>query len=168
MKSGAVLSTDRKYRYLLWRRWDDDLPAILFIGLNPSTADEKQDDPTIRRCIAFSKSWGYGTLLMVNLFAFRATDPIELKTQDDPIGLHNDYWTRLEYERAQARIAAWGTKGSYQNRNVAVRKLLPDLFCLGLTNGGHPKHPLYLPKNTKIIPYREGVALEKNNTGGKT
>ena len=146
--------------------WDDDLPAILFIGLNPSTADEEQDDPTIRRCMSFSRDWGYGTLLMANLFAFRATDPAKLRLQDDPVGPENDYWIEREYERAQTRIAAWGTKGSYQNRDVAIRKLLPDLFCLGLTNGGYPKHPLYLPKDTKFIPLRmtEKIEEEKGET----
>ena len=75
MKKDAVLSEDRKYRYLLSRNWDDTKPTVLFIGLNPSTADEKEDDPTINKCISYAKSWGYGKVLMANLFAFRSTNP---------------------------------------------------------------------------------------------
>lgn len=86
MKSEAILSVDRKYRYVLTRTWDETLPNIMFVGLNPSTADETTDDPTIRRCINFAKSWGYGGLYMVNLFAYRSTNPNNIRIVDNPIG----------------------------------------------------------------------------------
>ena len=90
MKSEAILSVDRKYRYVLTRTWDETLPNIMFVGLNFSTADETTDDPTIRRCINFAKSWGYGGLYMVNLFAYRSTNPNNIRIVDNPIGDDND------------------------------------------------------------------------------
>ena len=90
MRTNAILSEDRKYRYVLLREWDSQLPKIMFIGLNPSTADENQDDPTIRRCIAFAKSFDYGGFYMLNLFAYRSTSPSKLREVDDPIGEDND------------------------------------------------------------------------------
>src|SRR5882724_4976365 len=91
--NGAVLSDCERYRYALWRRWAER-PAVLFVGLNPSTADALQDDPTIRRCIRFAKAWGYGALYMGNLFAFRATDPRAMKAEADAVGPDNDGWLR--------------------------------------------------------------------------
>ena len=90
IKSEAMLSVDRKYRYVLTRTWDETLSNIMFVGLNPSTADETTDDPTIRRCINFAKSWGYGGLYMVNLFAYRSTNPNNIRIVDNPIGDDND------------------------------------------------------------------------------
>ena len=90
VNKNAIFSDCRKYRYVLSRTWNDKKKTILFIGLNPSTADEKIDDPTIRRCINYAQNWGYGSLLMVNLFAYRATIPTELKNVKNPIGNDND------------------------------------------------------------------------------
>lgn len=90
MKKTAKLSDCRTYRYELWRTWDESKPYAMFIGLNPSTADETEDDPTIRRCINFAKTWGYGGLCMTNLFAYRATQPEDMKRASDPIGNKND------------------------------------------------------------------------------
>lgn len=92
MIKDAILSEDRKYRYILSRTWDETKPTVLFIGLNPSTADENEDDPTIRRCIIFAKSWGYGGLIMANLFAFRTTNPQGLYSEKNPVGSENDYY----------------------------------------------------------------------------
>ena len=89
MKKGAHFSTCRRYRYRLWRIWDENKPFVLFICLNPSTADENEDDPTIRRCVRFARDWDYGGMVMVNLFAFRATDPSELYNADEQIGQNN-------------------------------------------------------------------------------
>lgn len=117
----------------------------MFIGLNPSTADETEDDPTIRRCIAFSKAWGYNGLCMSNLFAFRATDPAVMLAESDPIGPENDVHLLEMARRAGIVIAAWGMPGSHRGRDVAVRNLVPNLHYLRLTKDGHPGHPLYLP-----------------------
>lgn len=142
----AVFSPCRKYRYALWRKWDDRLDAkmVAFIGLNPSTADETQDDPTIRRCIGFAKAWGYGSLCMLNLFAFRATDPKEMLAADDPVGPDNDFTIQRMSLRVDC-VAAWGTHGTHRGRDKAVRGMVENLHYLRLTKDGHPAHPLYLP-----------------------
>jgi len=147
----AVLSADRQYRYELWRRWGDG-DYCCFIGLNPSTADEKTDDPTIRRCVGFAKSWGYGALCMLNLFAFRATDPSDMKRAVDPVGADNDATLARRTVGAGVVIAAWGVHGAYRDRAREVITNLSDLYCLGLTKAGHPRHPLYLPKTAEPIP----------------
>ena len=121
----------------------------MFIGLNPSTADETQDDPTIRRCIAFAKAWGYSALCMTNIFAFRATDPKDMKAEEFPIGGHeNDLSLHSLSESAGIVIAAWGVHGTHLDRNADVMKLIPNLHCLGTTKDGHPRHPLYLRKDS--------------------
>ena len=94
LHSDAFFSKDRIYRYALWRIWDYDLPKVLFIGLNPSTADEFKNDPTIRRCMRYSYDWGYGGYIMGNIFGYRSTDPRNLKKVKDPIGLDNDFWLK--------------------------------------------------------------------------
>lgn len=151
----ALFSACRKYRYLLEIIWDDSgKPLLQVIGLNPSTADEVQDDPTIRRCKRFAKDWGYGGLLMTNLFAFRATDPKVMLKHSLPD------WELLENmeaisdanRRARLCLAAWGCHGGHLERNLDVTDLIPNLCCLGKTKKGHPKHPLYVPANTKAIP----------------
>ncbi len=151
----AVFSSDRRYRYVLWQWWDKK-PYCMFIGLNPSTADENDDDPTIRRCVNFASDWGYGGLCMVNLFALRATDPNEMMKRSEPVGPENDRLLLELSEQAGIVIAAWGTRGAFQNRDNAVYTLIKNLKCFGLTQGGHPRHPLYLPKNTKLIPFYGG------------
>ena len=144
----ATFSPCRTWRYSLWRRWAPGDYAM-FIGLNPSTADETQDDPTVRRCIRYAQSWGYGALYMTNIFAFRATDPRVMKRFDDPIGPKND--TALIRLSADAGIviAAWGTHGEHLGRVDAVRRFLHRMHVLKLTKGGHPCHPLYLKADLK-------------------
>lgn len=150
MKRATIFSPDRKYRYTLWREWNIyNSTYAMFIGLNPSTADEIEDDPTIRRCIGFAKAWGYGALCMTNAFAFRATDPAVMKSDPLPIGPDNNKWLRRLSKDAGIIIAAWGVHGSFLDRDKAILKLLPELDCLGVTKDGHPKHPLYLPKTAK-------------------
>jgi hypothetical protein len=125
----------------------------MFVGLNPSTADEVADDPTIRRCIRFAKEWGYSGLCMANLFAYRATDPREMLAATDPIGAENDRYL-LEYAAgANLVIAAWGNHGNHGNRHTAVKQILPSLYCLKVTRTGMPGHPLYLPQTLKPIPF---------------
>ena len=146
---GAIFSDCRTWRYVLWRDWDTHLAFVAFIGLNPSTADETTDDPTVRRCIGYAKAWGYGGLYMLNLFAFRATDPKAMRVAQDPIGpLNNQYLVEYSKKAGQV-IAAWGCHGPYRNRDIGVLAMIPDLFCLGQTKAGHPRHPLYLRADTQ-------------------
>ena len=151
MKTDANLSACRKYRYALWRTWDDSKPYAMFIGLNPSTADETKDDPTIRRCINFSKDWGYGGLCMVNLFAFRATDPSDMISSNYPIRSENDDWIKKSAGKAGVIVAAWGNDGSYMGRSRKVIEMLPDLKCLKMNKSGEPAHPLYQPGSATPI-----------------
>lgn len=144
MKKTARLSDCRTYRYELWRTWDESKPYAMFIGLNPSTADETEDDPTIRRCINFAKSWGYGGLCMANLFAYRATQPEDMKKASDPIGDKNDETLILLAENAGVIVGAWGNDGVFLNRSEDVRALIPEINVLKVNKSGEPAHPLYL------------------------
>ena len=151
--AGANFSRCGRYRYTLWRRWDVDRPAVMIIGLNPSTADARQDDPTIRRCIGFARAWGYGGLVVTNLFAFRATYPVDLKAAADPVGPCNDAWIRRMARQVGIIVAAWGNDGAWLQRSARVRRMLAGrLHCLRLNAGGEPAHPLYLP--ARLAPRR--------------
>lgn len=121
----------------------------MFIGLNPSTADEVNNDPTVRRCIGYARDWGYDALCMTNIFAYRATDPQVMKSMADPIGPDNDRALRKMSRSAGIVIAAWGTHGAFAGRHQAVLKMLPNLHCLRLTKDGFPAHPLYLRSDLK-------------------
>ncbi|TME62616.1 MAG: DUF1643 domain-containing protein [Chloroflexi bacterium] len=146
---GATFSADRRYRYRLWRRWDGARPVVAFVMLNPSTADARRDDPTIRRCIGFAKSWGFGGVEVVNLFAYRATDPGELRRVADPVGVDNDRHIRRAIARADLVVLAWGARaGSRRLLN------LPQARCLGLTRAGQPRHPLYLRRDASLVSVR--------------
>lgn len=125
----------------------------MFVGLNPSTADERLDDPTVRRCIGFAKSWGYGGVIMTNLFAFRATIPEDMKKAKDPIGPENDYFLRVCAGYASITVAAWGTSGGFLRRDREVIRLIPNLHYLRLTKKGFPAHPLYLPKDLEPVKW---------------
>ena len=153
VNKNATFSDCRKYRYALSRTWDGKKKTILFIGLNPSTADEKIDDPTIRRCINYAQNWGYGSLLMVNLFAYRATMPSELKNVKNPIGNDNDLHIIELSKKADIAVAAWGNEGTLLNRDKEVKKILPNLMCLKINKSGQPSHPLYQKKDLKLIKY---------------
>ena len=123
----------------------------VFVGLNPSTADEVQDDNTIRRCVDYAKKWGYGALCMVNLFAYRATAPAAMKAHASPVGADNDRWLLECAKDAGVIVAAWGTHGKHLQRDQAVKLLLAGkLSCLLRTKDGHPKHPLYVKSD--VIP----------------
>lgn len=139
----AKFSPCHRYRYQLWRRWGDG-PYALFVGLNPSTADETTDDPTIRRCVRFARDWGYGALCMANLFAFRATDPKVMMAEPEPVGPANDGNLACAHLGAGITIAAWGAHGGHRGRDKEVLQMLSGFHHLGLTKGGKPRHPLYL------------------------
>ncbi len=155
---GAVFDPDGAYRYRLWRTWDTALPAAAFILLNPSTADASHDDPTLRRCLGFARAWGYGGVEIVNLFAWRATDPAALRCCRDPIGPANDAAILAAVAGAPLVVAAWGNGGRRHDRAAAVLSLLDGvpLVCLGLTGADQPRHPLYVPGATTYEPYDSG------------
>lgn len=146
---GAAFSPCRNYRYALWRWWDKDKPYAMFVGLNPSTADETLDDPTIRRCKRFASDWGYGGLVMTNLFAIRATDPKVMLAHSDPVGVENDDYLRDLARHAALVVAAWGAHGGHQGRDEDVLRLIPGVHHLGLTKAGKPRHPLYLRADSR-------------------
>jgi hypothetical protein len=127
----------------------------MIVGLNPSTADEVTDDPTLTRCINFAKSWGYGGVCMTNLFAYRATDPKVMKSQRDPIGAENDFWLHKLANDAGIVVAAWGNDGSYLNRSNMVVEMLPNLHYLKMNKSGEPAHPLYLKAD--LVPVLMGT-----------
>lgn len=160
LDSGALFSPCRRWRYLLWRRWNLEGDLAVFIGLNPSTADELTDDPTIRRCIGFAKSWGYGALWMLNAYAWRATNPAEMRAQGaNAIGPRNNEYIFEAALYADMVIAAWGVHcDDVRERQVAqcVEAAGKPLRVLGLTKEGHPKHPLYLPGNLQPFDWQHG------------
>lgn len=151
----ALFSEDMVYRYMLeinfdLRRLSRLDTAILFIGLNPSTADEMVDDPTIRRELGFAKDLGFSTLVKANLFAYRATDPKDMKNAEDPIGPENGVEFLAELSKlAKMTIAAWGRDGRFRGRDCEVMSAIPGMYCLGTNDDGTPCHPLYLPRETE-------------------
>jgi hypothetical protein len=154
MDGSAVISECSLYRYVLRRIWDKDGRSVLFVGLNPSTADASADDPTIRRCVRFARDWGYGSLIMANLFAYRATEPCVLPRVDDPVGPRNNWWLSILSRKVDLVIAAWGVHGTLLARDIEVLGKLSEVHCLGVTKAGHPKHPLYLPATVTPTPLR--------------
>ena len=153
INKSATFSNCRKYRYALSRSWDDKKKIVLFIGLNPSTADEKKDDPTICRCINYAQSWGYGGLQVANLFAYRATKPTKLRYVENPVGDDNDQQLIKLSKMADLTVAAWGNEGALFNRDKQVIKLIPNLMCLKINKSGQPAHPLYQKKDIEYISY---------------
>jgi hypothetical protein len=152
--SGAIISPCQKYRYLLWRVWNSDDPVVNLVGLNPSTADETKDDPTMRRCRQFARAWGFGGFLMTNLFAFRATRPSELRAVATPVGPENDSWIVCAARSAERVVAVWGVHGTLLDRDKQVMALLQRrAYCIVVTKSGHPGHPLYLRKDLPLIEF---------------
>jgi hypothetical protein len=184
IESGAEISPCGKYRYRLWREWRGthnpsnwwwydgydgegkrlgEPKSCLFIMLNPSTADGERDDPTIRRCVGFAKAWNFERLEVVNLFAYRATQPAELfalnSATDDPVGRENSEVIEDAAQRAGMIICAWGAHGGYLGQDETVLGWLENAkpYALGLTAQGHPRHPLYLPSKAVPAPFRRAV-----------
>ncbi len=155
MDKEAVLSTDKKYRYILKRIWDDKLQKVAIIGLNPSTADAKNDDPTIKRCIEFVKSWGYGGFYMLNLFAFRATNPKEIYKVNNPVGEENEKHILEIISKVEKVICAWGNEGEHLNQSKKILSLIETPFCLKINLSGEPSHPFYLKSNLKPIELKK-------------
>jgi hypothetical protein len=152
MRRSATISECQRYRYVLEREWQSKLPGVLFVALNPSTADAQLDDPTVRRCVGFAKSWGFGRIVIANLFALRSSHPSVLSIDADPIGPKNDWWLTELSARFDLTVAAWGVHGAFRRRAAEVLPKLTNVHHLGLTNAGYPRHPLYLPKTARPIP----------------
>lgn len=159
-ESGATFSADRRYRYRLWRVWGDSEHRCVFVGLNPSTADETKDDPTIRKCIGFAKRWGFGAIDMVNLFAWRSTDPTGLiSAYPAHVGPDNDEHLAGTFDAAHRIVWAWGRHCSAVRRLVQERVAASDWFSvprkcevgvLGRSQDGSPRHPLMLAYTTRF------------------
>lgn len=150
MLSGAVLSAEEEalYRYLLWRVWDSSLPVLLVIMLNPSTADHDKNDRTIETLIARARMTGHGGILVLNLFAWRATQPSEMKKASDPVGPHNDTAINTALEAGDSiLLCAWGIHGTHMNRSEEVLcrivKKGKKPVALKISKDGQPEHPLY-------------------------
>lgn len=155
MKFGAVLSDCGEYRYRLDRTWDERLTKVAFIMLNPSTADASKDDPTIRRCIRFAMDWGYGGIVVGNLFALRSADPLVLKMHGAPVGPDNDSHLNAIAAECSEVVCAWGGHGSLMNRDAVVTDalMLYELVCLKRTKDGSPGHPLYIKSTAERTPF---------------
>lgn len=146
--STAVYSDCEAYRYSLTRVWDGSGRVAAFVMLNPSTATEVQNDPTVERCERRARALGFGAFSVTNIFAYRATDPKLMRAQTDPVGPQNDAAILNAARDADQVIAAWGTHGAHLGRGAQVEQLLraagKPIYHLGLSKAGHPKHPLYI------------------------
>jgi hypothetical protein len=157
---GAEFSPCRTWRYKLWRRWGSG-PQLVAIGLNPSTADETVNDPTVAKLVRYARRWGLDGLTMLNLFAYRATLPADMKRADDPIGRENTMTMTREIssvtERGGAVLAAWGAHGSYLDRSAYTVAVLKEIgigvACFKLTKAGEPIHPLYQLDAAVPVPF---------------
>jgi len=166
-ESGAIFSPCERYRYALWRQWKGPMATrpgyVAFVGLNPSTADEVENDPTVRRCINFAMRWGYGAMVMLNAFGWRATDPANMRAADDPVGDDNDFAITRFAGSADKVVVAWGNHGIYKGRGATVASMLwvilhdefgnSGMECFGVNECGEPKHPLYLRADRPLEPY---------------
>lgn len=155
--SGAVFNSTRTHRYILWRELNGSgaKPAIAFIGLNPSTADEIKNDPTVTRCIGYARRWGYGTFYMLNIFGLRSTDPKGLYNSANPVGQGNDR-AIMEVAQAVDRIVlCWGNHGQHVERGTKILELLRNFPChyLTKTKAGQPGHPLYLKADLEPLEW---------------
>lgn len=155
MRKGAVISKCGEYRYLLSRIWDDGMPFVGFLMLNPSTADASFDDPTIRRCIGFARQWGYGGLFVANLFAIRGADPTIIKMHSNPVGPDNDTAIIGMADSVSEVICAWGAHGSHLSRDESVCRMLAGrrLSTIKRTKDGSPGHPLYVKSTADRSPF---------------
>ncbi len=150
--SGAIFSKDRKYRYVLWRKWDNNKPMVMFIGLNPSTANEDEPDNTIIRISKFTKAWGYGGFYMLNLFTFITTYPKELKNSKNSKQV--SIWYLKKYAKMSEMIVfAWGEFKEAREFSKQVIEMFPDAYCLFKNHDGSPRHPLYIDSTIKPIKF---------------
>jgi hypothetical protein len=163
----AELNPERTYRYLLGRQWNHGLNLLTFIMLNPSTADENVDDPTIRRCIGYGQALNFDGLYIVNLFAYRSKNPGDLLKVPDPIGNpNNDYWIKFAIMHSSLVIAAWGSSEPMIRQNTRFRKyeveklVNKDIYCLRFNRDGNPSHPLMLPNGLQPKIYKINLEVK--------
>lgn len=152
MNRGAKFSDCGKYRYLLWRIWDYDLPRLQLVGLNPSTANTEEDDPTIENIIRILKHLGYGGFYMTNLFGLISSNPENLRSCPDPVK-DNDYFLKAARAETQEVVFCWGKFPMAVYRAKQIRGYFDEAYCFGKNKDGSPRHPLYLKsENVKLIP----------------
>jgi len=154
--SGAIFSDDGLHRFSLWRVWSRIRPMLLFIGLNPSSANSIDNDPTIVRLMRRADAEGFGGLLAGNLMSYVATNPLTLKWDQDVLP-ETDYYLRTMAEKASRHLIGWGTFPAPDERIKLVISMLREPYCLGITKAGRPKHPLYISYKVKMEPYRHGT-----------
>ncbi|MCH7724433.1 MAG: DUF1643 domain-containing protein [Bacteroidetes bacterium] len=161
--NGAEFSEGRKYRYVLWRIWDNNKPLIMFIGLNPSKANEEKTDNTITRVKRFAFDWGYGGVYMMNLFAFVSTDPKKLLFRShEKIGYFNNNYLKQIAEKCDKIIFAWGSFKEAQERSIEIIKMFPEGQALIINSDGSPRHPLYVKANTIPVKFYQFITKHKN------
>ncbi|NPD19924.1 DUF1643 domain-containing protein [Alterinioella nitratireducens] len=169
--SEAVYSDCLAYRYSLTRVWDPAGPRLLYIMLNPSRATERQNDPTVERCERRARVLGYGAMRVMNIFAWRETDPRQLRRAADPVGAGNDALLLEGVAWADTVIAGWGVHGEHLGRGAAVAALLHgagrEVRCLGLSKAGHPRHPLYIAYATQPVLWAIDEAGEGRQAAAK-
>ena len=153
MQRGADISPCGLYRYTLWCAWGPGA-WVNFCCLNPSKADATVNDPSFVRMMNFARAWGFDGLIVTNLFAYRATQPIDMKAASDPVGQLNDSALLYAHNFSRQTVAAWGAHGTYRGRDTEVRAILTPLHYLRLTKDGHPGHPLYLPASLRPVEWQ--------------
>lgn len=156
MQRLSVYDDSKNYQFLLSRSWDEKLPKICWILLNPSVTSDQEDDETIHRCIEYSKRWNYGAMDIVYLFAYRTTFIKDLLNREEPVGAETDRYILDSVQKADKVVLAWGGTGNFMRRNQVVLDQLKnkDLYCLKLLIDGNPAHPLFLPKHQLPIPFK--------------
>lgn len=155
--NGAKFSDCGKHRLLLWRIWDDSKPLIMFIGLNPSTANAKEDDNTIRRVKSIAEYNGYGGIYMTNLFTFISTDPKKLNIYQGNI-FDSDFYLKTTAEASNCIVAAWGNFKVF-GRDIQIKRMFPEMVALKINKNGSPKHPLYCRTDSKFVNFDEPIRL---------
>jgi hypothetical protein len=150
--NGAEFSLSGSYRYVLWRIWDEMKPTIMFIGLNPSTANSTDPDPTITRVISFAKQWGYGGMFMLNLFTIISSDPKALRKCPDR-DRKADYYLQIYDYMVQRVVFAWGNFKESKERAQEVIRMFPNAYCLKKNKDGSPRHPLFVKDGTELIKF---------------
>ena len=160
-KATAIFSDCGRYRYLLKRTWAEG-PVCLYVGLNPSTATASSDDATVRKCMALARAWGFSGITLANLFAVRCRYPQILSTQQDPVGPQNDQFLIHAIKKAHTVVAMWGNQGlkSYGlpiRRDRHILSLRDDWQCVGITQQGAPRHPLYIAKSSLLMDLPDGL-----------
>ncbi|MEM6686104.1 MAG: DUF1643 domain-containing protein [Bacteroidota bacterium] len=147
----AIFSKNRKHRYALIRTWNTALPMMMCIGLNPSVANEQQDDPTIRRVINFAEKWGFGGVYMCNLFSYITSYPEQLKITKN--NSKNDFYLKSYAEKSQEVLCAWGRHKAAKERATKVLKMMHHTTALQINKDGSPKHPLYVKAGVERVAF---------------